>query len=117
MGLFVLPKKRNAGEMEYKHKLQRAWEKLRLVREEPRVPGKSDGSPRRNYGSSGRNRSVRPEWRRMSGGFSRIPQRLADFNAFRRPNRVDNARFSAIHFKTSDLPPLVACIQTDARPR
>ena len=35
MGLFVLPKKRNAGEMEYKHKLQRAREKLRLVREEP----------------------------------------------------------------------------------
>lgn len=36
MGLFVLPKKkRNASEMEYKHKLQRAREKLRLVREEP----------------------------------------------------------------------------------
>ena len=35
MGLFVLPKKRNASEMERKHKLQRAWEKLRLVREEP----------------------------------------------------------------------------------
>ena len=42
MGLFVLPKKRNVSEMEYKHKLQRAREKLRLVREEPRVPGKSD---------------------------------------------------------------------------
>ena len=35
MGLFVLPKKRNASEMEYKHKLQRAREKLRLVREGP----------------------------------------------------------------------------------
>ena len=35
MGLFVLPKKRNASEMEYKHKLQRAREKLRLGREEP----------------------------------------------------------------------------------
>lgn len=35
MGLFVLPKKRNVSEMEYKHKLQRAREKLRLVREEP----------------------------------------------------------------------------------
>lgn len=36
MGLFVLPKKkRNASEMEYKHKLQRAREKLRLVRAEP----------------------------------------------------------------------------------
>lgn len=35
MGLFVLPKKRNASEMEYKHKLQRTWKKLRLGREEP----------------------------------------------------------------------------------
>lgn len=35
MGLFVLPKKRNVSEMEYKHKLQRAREKLRLVREGP----------------------------------------------------------------------------------
>lgn len=35
MGLFVLPKKRNVSEMEYKHKLQRAREKLRLVREKP----------------------------------------------------------------------------------
>lgn len=35
MGLFVLPKKRNVSEMEYKHKLQRAREKLRLVLEEP----------------------------------------------------------------------------------
>lgn len=34
MGLFT-QKKRNASEMEYKHKLQRAREKLRLVREEP----------------------------------------------------------------------------------
>ena len=42
MGLFVLPKKKNASVMEYKHKLQRAreeprrtWEKLWLAREEP----------------------------------------------------------------------------------
>lgn len=35
MGLFVLPKKRNASEMERKHKLQRAWEKLRLGRKGP----------------------------------------------------------------------------------
>lgn len=34
MGLFY-PKKRNASEMEYKHKLQRTREKLRLGREEP----------------------------------------------------------------------------------
>lgn len=110
MGLFVLPKKRNAGEMEYKHKLQRAREKLRLVREEPRVPGKSDGSAERN-------RSVRPEWRQMSGGFSRIPRRVAVFETPLRRNRLDNARFSATRFKMSDLPPLVVCIQTDAHPR
>lgn len=103
MGLFVLPKKRNAGEMEYKHKLQRAWEKLRLVREEPQCAREK--------------RRVRPEWRQMSGGFSCIPQQLAGFNAFRGPNRVNNARFSATRFKMNDLPPLVACIQTDARPR
>lgn len=35
MGLFVLPKKRNASVMEYKHKLQRTREKLRLVQAEP----------------------------------------------------------------------------------
>lgn len=35
MGLVVLPKKRNVSEMEYKHKLQRAREKLWLVQEEP----------------------------------------------------------------------------------
>lgn len=35
MGLHVLPKKRNASEMEYKHKLQRTRGKLRLVRAEP----------------------------------------------------------------------------------
>lgn len=35
MGLFVLPKKRNVSEMEYKHKLQRTREKLRLGRTEP----------------------------------------------------------------------------------
>lgn len=36
MGLFVLPKKRNASETEYKYKLQRTREKLRLAWEEPR---------------------------------------------------------------------------------
>lgn len=79
MGLFVLPKKRNVSEMEYKHKLQRAWEKLRLGRAEPQRARKSDSSPRRNYGSARRSRSVRPEWRQMSGGFSRIPRRVAVF--------------------------------------
>lgn len=40
MGLVVLPKKRNVSEMEYKHKLQRAREKLRLVRAEPQCAQK-----------------------------------------------------------------------------
>ena len=54
-------------------------------------------------------------------------KRVAVFRAFlgewrflKRPlmrNRLDNARISATRFKMSDLPPLVACIQTDARPR
>ena len=39
MGLFY-PKKRNASEMEYKHKLQRTREKLRLGREEPQCAWK-----------------------------------------------------------------------------
>lgn len=71
------------------------------------APGKSNGSPRKSYDSAVRSRSIRPEWCQMSGGFSRIPQRLAGFNAFRRPNRVNNACFSAARFKTSDLPPLI----------
>lgn len=35
MGLFVFTQKRNASEMEYKYKLQRTREKLRLVQAEP----------------------------------------------------------------------------------
>ena len=71
------------------------------------APGKSYGSSGRSRSVPGRNRRVSPEWRRMSGGFSCIPRRVAVFETPLRRNRLDNARFSAIHFKTSDLPPLV----------
>lgn len=88
MGLFVLPKK---------EKCERDGIQAQVAAH----PGEA------TYGSAGRSRSVRPEWRRMSGGFSCIPQRVAVFETSSGRNRPSDARFSATRFKMSDLPPLV----------
>lgn len=103
--------------MEYKHKLQRAREKLRLVREKPQRAREKRRLAQKKLWFVRAEPQCSPRMAPNEWRFSCISQRLAGFNAFRRPNRVNNARFSAIHFKMSDLPPLVTCIQTDARPR
>lgn len=107
MGLFVLPKREMRTRWNTSTSCSAPEGSYGSSWRNRSVPGKSDGSPRKSYDSAGRSRSVRPEWCQMSSGFLCIPQRLADFNAFRRQNRVNNARFSAARFKTSDLPPLI----------